>query len=139
MESVPSDKENQSGPKKELDLFGRGSAKREKKEESEAAAMLARIFEMQRDLKEKLDYIHEKGKQCHIDTDLFFKTSIGEISQFDILNLKEKQSALLKNLETPTDTKQQPAPAPIPQSADKLTKERKGKLRGARNKWIPLQ
>lgn len=140
MKDNPSDSEKQppTQPKK-LDLFGRGSkGTKNVKKLGEGAEMLERILEMQRDLKEKLDYIHEQGKICNIDVDAFFRTPMAEISPTDIAILKEKEGALRKLLEAPAETTPQTATPKEVKSEDKLTKERKGKTRGVRNKWIPL-
>lgn len=134
-----SDKNNPNPPPKEFSLFGQGASNKFRNT-GEAASMLARIFEMQRDLKAQLEYIHEQGKHCHIDVNAFFSSNMANISQTDILDYQIKEQALKRHLDQAAN-EQSPLAAPPPPSGsvDKMTKERKSKMRGARNKWIPLQ
>lgn len=133
-----------------LDLFGQ--KKEQNKTISKAVSnneglqIMNRILEMGRDLEEKMSYIKEQGKHLHINTELFFNSSFSGISNEDLLAYKYSEKALLDHLQKdfavkPKENIPQKETDPTKTAAanEKMSKDRKNKLRGMRNKWIPLQ
>lgn len=109
------------------------AAKNAAKNSTGALGMLKQILDMQRELQKKIDDLYENGRAHKIDVDAFFRQSTA-ISKEDIEKYKACEKALLEELKLISS----PTPIKSSKTADKLTQERKGKTRGARNKWIPM-
>ena len=115
------------------------ASKKYSQEEADAANMLQRMKEMKDDLNLKLDYLQNQAKQHHINIDLFIQSHSGPLVK-EIEELKQKEKALREfEKNKPEFKKQNVETKSVAKSSDKLTQERKGKLRGVRNKWIPVK
>lgn len=98
-------------------------------ENTEIKEIFQSIREMQSDLDHQFAEVKEQGKKHHVNVNkLIANTLSKEYEKVKEAELKLKNAV---NIEvTPI--------ASVAKSEDKLTKERKGKLRGARQKWIPM-
>jgi len=104
------------------------------KEKPSAAAIMKQIEEMHLDLEAKTEELRQLGQKVGINTDLYFKY-ITSISQ-------DTTKAYAKARKKLTDYVEENAPKkalPKAKSVDKLSQERRGKMRGPRNRWIPVQ
>lgn len=101
----------------------------------ELDAMLNQMREIRENLENQLAAIYQKGKESNIDMSQFpdnaYALTAKEIEkvQQKELELREKINAI-----TPPES----CIRKVPKSKEKMTKERKGKMRGARQKWIPI-
>lgn len=106
-----------------------------KHQTEEIEKMFASMRNMQNDLEEKMEIVRREAKKHNIDIDRYlrnvpdFTAKERELTNAAVKELKDKIAEAV----SPEACLQ-----PQPKSKEKLTKERKGKTRGARNKWIPM-
>lgn len=103
---------------------------------SEAEVMLEKMHMMKVDLDQKITDLRQLGKKKGIDVDQYFNLDkVSSPSEFKkILEFQEQLEAKVDKI-IPPET----LPKMIEKPIDKLTKERKGKLRGAMRNWIPMK
>lgn len=104
---------------------------------SELTDMLKRIREMKTDLENKLGFIYEKGKEAKVDVDNLFGGTSASFTMQQIEEIRAQEKILQDKLNAiiPPES----CIRKVPKSKEKLTQERKGKFRGARQKWIPVR
>lgn len=98
--------------------------------------MWKKMQDMKEDLEKQLSNVYQKGKEAKIDVDLLMDRAGGSVLKQSI-NLKEREKILndaINGVILPEACLRKNA-----KSKDKLTQERKGKMRGVRNKWIPVK
>jgi hypothetical protein len=98
--------------------------------------MLDSVRSMRNDLDQKLEDVREAAKEKNIDLDKYFG-NIYSLTKKELESVQEQENILVDKLAaiTPTGSLiKKPA-----KSKEKLTKERKGKFRGARQNWIPMK
>src|SRR5262249_20873695 len=102
----------------------------------EVELMINRMFEMSREIKPKLEDVYSKGKHYNFDVARYMEY-IRKSFPNEYAKILDKESELrdrLLKLITPESCVRK-----IPKSNEKLTQERKGKLRGMRKNWIPMK
>ena len=104
---------------------------------SELTDMLKRIREMKSDLENKLGFIYEKGKEAKVDVDSLFGETSASFTMQQIEEIRVQEKILQDKLDAiiPPES----CIRKVSKSKEKLTQERKGKFRGARQKWIPVR
>jgi uncharacterized protein YoxC len=99
----------------------------------EAAKMLEKMNKMGLDINQKFAYLYELSKRCNVDLENYFqsiyKRSYKEIEERKRILKEEIAKAIPPEACTRKATK----------STERLTQERRGKMRGARKKWIPIK
>lgn len=103
-------------------------------EDAEVAEMFQRMHEMKRDLDRQLETVYEKGKQQHVNVDQLVNNMSHMLVQ-DYEKIKETESKVAKDFGPNVASPKMKSPQ---KSEEKLTQERKAKMRGARQKWIPM-
>lgn len=103
---------------------------------SEAEIMIDKMKWMKQDLDKKVDYLRELGKKAHVNVDKYLDldklpqdVNSKELEEFQ-KKLKERVAEII-----PPEMLISERRKPV----TKLAKERKGKLRGAVKKWIPVK
>jgi len=98
--------------------------------------MLQKMQNMKLDLENQLTEIYRKGEESKINVSLLMKDA-GSLTRQEI----QKMEAQKKILEDEIDLviPQESCLKRKSKSKEKMTQERKGKLRGARNNWIPVK
>ncbi len=101
----------------------------------EIEKMFASMRNMQADLDEKMEMVRAEAKRHNVDIDRYLK-NVPDLTAKE----RELADATVKELKNKIAEAVPPEACiqPQPKSKDKLTKERKGKTRGARNKWLPM-
>lgn len=113
-------------------------------EDARMAEMMQRMHEMKRDIDNRLMHLLEQAKRANIaDIDRFMNARIHLFAQdFEKIQDIQKQ---IKQLQSTGPTTIQESGQPFTstqkpsKTPEKMTQERKGKTRGARKKWIPIQ
>lgn len=98
--------------------------------------MLQKMQDMRQDLEGKLSEIYKKGSTKHINVDQLIEES-GALAIKNLDKMREQEKILSDQISgaiTPESCLKK-----NPKSKDVLTQERKGKLRGSRNNWIPVR
>lgn len=123
--------------KKEASAQNKTSKKKPPEEKkSEAEIMIDKMKWMKQDLDKKVENLRELGKKAHVNVDKYLDLANlpKDVNQKDLekfqKELNDKVAEILP-AEMLISEKRKPV--------TKLTKERKGKLRGAIKKWIPVK
>jgi len=103
--------------------------------QDEVSSMLKRMQEMKRDLEEKMNALNDAGQRANVNVSQLKNKSSLSAAQFEKYLQMEKELGKKIKEAIPPET----CAKRIPKGTDKLTQERKGKMRGARNKWIPIK
>lgn len=98
--------------------------------------MMQKMQDMNNDLKGQITEIYRKGASANIDVDHLIKDS----NAFAVKNLdKMREQEQVLNDQINGAILPESCLRPNPKNKEKLTQERKGKLRGSRNNWIPVR
>lgn len=100
---------------------------------SELQEMLEKMRIMKEDLEQQLSAIYEKGKESKVNVSLLIEKAKNLTAQQ--MDKMEEQQRILKEKILAT-TSPGSCLMKNPKTKEKITQERKGKLRGARNNWI---
>ena len=102
----------------------------------ELKEMLEKMHEMKKDLEDKLSYIYLKGKQSKIDASLLVNDA-RDLTRKQLEKMEEEEKKLIEKINAiiPPNA----CLKKTPKSKEKMTQELKGKMRGARNNWIPMR
>jgi hypothetical protein len=106
-----------------------------KAQNSEIEQMLKKMQDMRKDIEEKVATLYAKGRECNVDIDKRFGSQL-YLSNLEFQLLKEKEKELTQKISEalPADS----CIKPSPKSKEKLARERKGKMRGARKNWLRM-
>lgn len=102
----------------------------------EVKGMLQKIQDMSNDLDNQLDSIYKKGKEAKINVSVLIENT-GQLSDKQFEDMQAQKKTLMDKI-----TKAVPPASCLKKkqkSKEELTQERKGKMRGARNNWIPVR
>lgn len=102
----------------------------------EIKEMLQKMQDMSDDLENQLETFRQKGKNSKVNVSLLLENT-GILSKQQYEEMQKKKDELIEKI-----AKAIPAKSCLKKkqkSKEELTQERKGKLRGARNKWIPVR
>ena len=102
----------------------------------EIEKMLNKMQEMGQDLQTRLEEIQTLGKEKHIDLDKYFGDTY-RLTKQELEQIEERERIVREkvNAAFPPES----CIRPVGKSKEKLTKDRKGKMRGARQNWIPIR
>lgn len=117
-----------------------------REEDAKIAEMIRRTQEMKRDIDDRVVYLMLQATKAHIDVNKFMNARMHLFAkEFERIKEIQKQIKLIQHGGAPsstsahgTDSHHHTSTTPT-KSAEKLTQERKGKTRGARKQWIPIQ
>ncbi len=101
---------------------------------NDVKSIFNKIAQLSRDLDFEINSLREKGAKININVEKFFSQN-DRLSHDVVKDYGKAYKALNEYVNKHAPAK----PAQLKPSADKLTSERKGKMRGARNRWIPVQ
>jgi hypothetical protein len=102
---------------------------------TEIQDMLQKMQEMSDDLENQLNMIYRKGKESKINVSIL--ENPGQLSKNQFEQMEKQKSELIEKIIKVIPPKS--CLKKKQKSKEQLTQERKGKLRGARNKWIPVK
>lgn len=119
------DKSEQETSQKKVDLAN-----------EEVGEMLQKMQTMREDLENQLNSVYQKGTASNINVDHLIDNA-GALAVKNLDKMREQEKIL-------SDKIGQAIPSESclrknPKSKDALTQERKGKMRGSRNNWIPVR
>lgn len=98
--------------------------------------MLDKMKFMKEDLENQLSSVYQKGKESKVNVSLLVESANAlTTSQLEKMREQEKLLADKINAVIPAESCLK---KPM-KSKEKLTQERQGKMRGARNNWIPVR
>lgn len=106
------------------------------KQDPEIAEMLQKMHNMKNDLENQLDAIYRQGKEKQI-RDTILIDHISGLTTQQLKELQEQERVLMDQIHAAIPPES--CLRSNPKSKETLTRERQGKLRGARNKWIPIR
>ena len=91
---------------------------------------------MKKDLEDQLSDIYQKGKEKNLNAKLLVNNA-KDLTSKQLEKMEEEEKKLIDKINAIIP----PGACLIKnaKSKEKLTQERKGKLRGARNNWIPMR
>ena len=118
-------KSEKNAPKKNEDSF-----------DPEIHDMLDKMKYMKEDLENQLSSVYQKGKESKINVSLLVE-SASSLTASQLEKMKEQEKLLADKINAAI-----PAESCLKQphkSKEKMTQERQGKMRGARNNWIPVR
>jgi len=103
---------------------------------AEVEQMLKKMEQMKNDFDNQLKNLYDLGRRANVDVDSYL-TNTNKLTRAELEALKEQERILKEKFNA----------AKLPGSClekqektkDQLTQERKGKFRGSRQKWIPVQ
>ena len=101
----------------------------------EIEMMLNRMRAMQKDLEDKLSHLYAKGEEYHIDVGKYFGDALHQSTE-GIKRMQEKEREIRQKIVQTLPPES--CLRPRAKSKEKLTQERKGKMRAARRNWIPM-
>lgn len=104
--------------------------------DSESFKMLKRVRALRLDLENQLADVREVGRINNVDIERYFGEAY-ELTKQEIEGLQQQEASLLAKIEAITPPESCIKKNPI--SKEKLTKDRKNKFRGTRQKWIPIK
>jgi len=103
---------------------------------SEIDLMLKKMQDMKTDLENQLASVYRKGRESKINVS-YLVESVSSLTKQQLEKIEEQKKLLVDkiNVAIPTET----CIKKNAKGKEKLTQERKGKMRGARNNWIPVK
>jgi hypothetical protein len=130
----------QGKPRKDKASSGRTEGSSVKKNDGlvdpEISAMLDKMKSMKDDLENQLSSVYQKGRESKVNVSLMIE-SASALTNAQLEKMKEQEKLLSDKINAVI-----PAESCLKKplkSKEKMTQERQGKLRGARNNWIPVR
>lgn len=102
----------------------------------EIEEMLEKMRFMKKDLENQLSAVYQKGKESKINIALLVDNK-DHLTEKELEKLQEEEKSLTEKISAVISPES--CLKKIPKNKEKMTQERKGKLRGARNNWIPIR
>lgn len=123
----PSEEKAENAPAKKIDDIVSDLALKE---------MLQKMRDMKKDLEDQLSTVYQKGKEAKVNVSLLVE-SARELTDQQFKQMQEQEKILTDKILAATPPES--CLRKNPKSKEKLTQERQGKMRGARNNWIPVR
>lgn len=98
--------------------------------------MLKKMHEMKNDLENQMTSIYQQGKTSRISGVLLAENT-NDLTIQQLKQLQEQEQILMDQIRAAIPPES--CLRKNPKSKEKLTQERQSKMRGARNKWIPVR
>lgn len=105
-------------------------------EDPQISLMLEKMRVMKEDLENQLSSIYQKGKESKINVAILVD-NIHILSPTDLAKVREQEKVLTDKIVAITPPES--CLRKKTKNKEKLTQERKGKMRGSRNQWIPVR
>jgi hypothetical protein len=102
----------------------------------EVEEMLLKMQTMREDLENQLNNVYQKGSASNINVDHLIDNA-GALAVKNLDKMKEQEKILSDKIGKAISSES--CLRKNPKSKETLTQERKGKMRGSRNNWIPVR